>query len=133
MIAKVANPECSSRFRCLCEGRLFVIPPPNRVPPQVADGENGIRCARLCRDCASRLTCNLRWAESRGHSATPHGGARYCGKKEHLISDAVSMPFADLEVADKASPLPKPSVTEVRYDISSKTFPRIYQQYSFGD
>jgi len=67
MIAKCANPECSTPFRYLNEGRLFVRPPANKANSRFRD--DSLVFAWLCRSCSATLT--LRFEEGRDGAVVP--------------------------------------------------------------
>ena len=55
MVSTCANPGCSATFHRLQEGRLFVIDPRDRKPPQ-PERDSRLQFYWLCEKCAERLT-----------------------------------------------------------------------------
>jgi len=54
MVAKCANPECSTQFRYLREGRLFAIPT-SSPRSRKANPNGSVEFAWLCNECAARF------------------------------------------------------------------------------
>jgi len=72
MIAKCANPDCTTPFRYLREGRLFVMSSSGKHSREVGR-ESGVRYAWLCHDCATTLV--VRFEAGKGLGVVPLGSA----------------------------------------------------------
>ena len=65
MLSKCANPECSTQFRRLRDGKLFQVQaeyfprPPRKEGPQNRRPSRHVEHYWLCNDCSLRLTLAL--------------------------------------------------------------------------
>lgn len=94
MLSKCANPACTTIFRYLREGRLYVIDPREalaRHNPRCSSKSRQLECAWLCSSCSHYLTIQI----------DAEFGTRVVGKIEaknsfELYTHADDMPHTDV-------------------------------------